>query len=457
MANVTFWKGTLAKYQEKVQAGLVEGRLYFIEDAANPTTMGALYLKDQLISPQRLTALALDTVDNVSSVTAKAVVDFVKANFDAKGAYDQAISGIEGRLDAVEAILAGYGEGGIATVKEDIEAVKAIASAALDFKGVVASEDALPTEGMTNGDVYYVTADSSEYVYIDVEGKQGWEKLGGVVDYTVFAEKAVVEAYTVNGKKISSNPVLVAADIEDVYSKTEVDGAIDADVAAAKAIIDAYTVGGVVISANPTLESMGVNSAIATAKGEAIEAAAEAAEAMTVNGVAFTDGAAVITAGDIMTEAGGTTTVSAELGRLDDAIKAITGEGEEGDATTIAGLAVKVNTLEGEMDAVEGRLDVVEPKVTTLEGEMDAVQAVLDGFGGEEQPAVVKTYVDEELAKKVDLDTYNGKIEDIEAYTVNGKAINTNPVLVAADIEDVYSKTEVDNAISAAALVWVEE
>ena len=142
MANaVSFWKGTLAKYQEKVQAGLVEGRLYFIEDSANPTTMGALYLKDQLIAPQRLTALTLETADNVSSVTAKAVVDFVKANFDAKGAYDEAISGINGRLDAID-------------------------------------------------------------------------------------------AYTVNGKAINTNPVLVAEDIEDVYSKTEVDEAIESAVEA---------------------------------------------------------------------------------------------------------------------------------------------------------------------------------------------------------------------------------
>lgn len=440
MANVTFWKGTLAKYQEKVAAsGLVDGRLYFIEDAENPTTLGSLYLKDVLISPQRLTALALTTDDNVSTVTAKAVVDFVKAQFADGSAYATKIAEIEGRLNvvepkvtAVEAILAGYGdgEGKVATVKEDVEAVKAIASAALDFKGVVADAESLPAEGMTNGDVYYVTADSSEYVYIDVEGKQGWEKLGGVVDYSVF----VTTDTKVNGKALSGDITLVAADIEDVYSKTEVDSAIDADVKAAKDAIDAYTVGGVAISANPTLESMGVTGAIATAKGEAIEAAASAAEAMTVNGVAFTDGAAVITAGDIMTEEGGTTTVSAELDRLDEAIKAITGEGEEGDATTIQGLAVQISEIKG----------------YTVNGKKISENPVLVAAD------IADVYSKTEVDNAIDADVAAAK-EIIDAYTVNGKAINTNPVLAAADIEDVYSKTEVDNAISAAALVWVED
>ena len=451
MANVTFWKGTFEKYQEKVTASsLVDGRLYFIEDAANPTTLGSLYLKNVLISPQRLTALALDTTDNVSTVTAKAVVDFVKAQFADGSAYATKIAEIEGRLDvlegyfggedgvdgrldaiegrmdaaegrldaaegrldgvedrldvvepkvtAVEAILAGFGgEDEPANVKTYVDEVKAIASAAMEFKGVKDSVSDLP-ETAENGDIYYVKADDTEYVYIAdkevTEGDSKWEALGGYVKADVYTKDEVDSLLTgkvdkttkVNGKALSGDITLVADDIDDVYSMTEVDGAIDADVAAAKAIIDAYTVGGVAISANPTLESMGVTSAITTAKGEAIAAA----EAMTVNGVAFTDGAAVITAGDIMTEAGGTTTVSAELGRLDDAIKAITGGGEEGDATTtIAGLAVQVSEIKG--------------------------------------------------------------------YTVNGKKISENPVLVASDIEDVYSKTEVDNAISNAALVWIED
>lgn len=325
MANaVTFWKGTKASFDPKVKA---LGRIYFVTDDDNN---GALYLGVQgetavearLISPARLTALTAEITDNLSTVTAKAVVDFVKAQieaaFGADSAYAGKIAEIEGRLDAaedaidavedrldvvepkvaaVEGILAGFGgEGEPATVKGAIDDVKAIASAALDFKGVVATVDALPTEGVANGDVYYVTEDSSEYVYIDVEGKKGFEKLGGVVDYSVFVTKTTkingkaldadvtltgadiavdategagtvaaklealqdaideitgtgedgdptsiaglaveisnIKNYTVNGKKISESPVLAAADIDDVYSKTEVDELLAGEVEA---------------------------------------------------------------------------------------------------------------------------------------------------------------------------------------------------------------------------------
>lgn len=280
MANaVTFWKGSLAAYQAKTP---VDGRLYFITDAGNES----LYLKNVLISPKRLTALAADTTDAVSTATAKAIVDFVKAQIDgafaAGSAYATAIAGIqgqiaaidgrlttaegdidtlEGRADAVDAILAGYGTGAgdIATVKEDIEAVKAIASAALDFKGTVEKEENLPATA-ENGDVYFVTEDQSEYVYANSK----WEKLGPVVDYSVFALKSDVKGTT--------------------------DG-LDSRIAANEAILTGFGTGEGKVAT--------VTAAIATAKGEAITAAAEAAEAMTVNGVAFTDGAAVITAANI--------------------------------------------------------------------------------------------------------------------------------------------------------------
>lgn len=49
-----------------------------------------------------------------------------------------------------------------------------------------------------------------------------------------------------------------------------------------------------------------------------------------------------------------------------------------GDGADAAGLVNRIATLEGEMDAAEDRLDVVEPKVDTLEDEMDAVEGRLD-------------------------------------------------------------------------------
>lgn len=53
------------------------------------------------------------------------------------------------------------------------------------FKGTVANKDSLPQTGNVIGDVYYVTEDSAEYVYLE----SGWEKLGPVVDLSGLVEK----------------------------------------------------------------------------------------------------------------------------------------------------------------------------------------------------------------------------------------------------------------------------
>ena len=337
MANaVTFWKGPKAQFDTKT---IALGRIYFVTDDDNN---GSLYLGVQgesavearLISPARLTALTAEITDNLSTVTAKAVVDFVKAqieeSFGADSDYATKIAEIEGRLDNVEGILAGYGDesDSYSTVKAHVDAVEAIASeakniasAAVEFKGVIDTVDELPAEA-ENGDIYYVKADDTEYVYIAdkvvTEGDSKWEALGGYV-------KA------------------------DVYTKEEADAAIDADVKAAKDAIDAYTVNGKAISTSPVLTGADI----------------------AVDG---TEGAA---------------TVAAKLGALQDAIDEITGTGEDGDPTSIAGLAVEIS--------------------------------------------------------------------NIKNYTVNGKKISENPVLAAADIADVYSKTEVEQLMDDAVLVWEDE
>lgn len=428
MANaVTFWKGTLAAYQLKTHE---EGRLYFITDAGNES----LYLKDTLISPKRLATLTADTTDAVSTATAKAIVDFVKAQvagaFADGSAYAVAIKGLqdqidaidgrlttaegdidtlEGRADAVDTILAGYGtgEGNIATVKEDIEAVKAIASAALDFKGTVEKEENLP-ETAENGDVYFVTEDQSEYVYAG--GK--WEKLGPVVDYSVFALKTDVKGTT--------------------------DG-LDARIAANEAILAGFgTEEGEVAT---------VTAAIATAKGEAIDSAAETAgglvdgleaevRAFTVNNKAFGESGAVVVDGtEILVKSGETTTVAAKLEALDDAIKSITGEGEEGDATTIAGLAVQVSEI----------------KNYTINGKKISENPVL--VAADIADVYSKTEVDTELGKKVDLTTYNGKVESIEGRLDATEGVaNGAAAAVATKVEQEAYNTkmgELDSAIGA--------
>ena len=419
MANaVTFWKGPASAFTGKT---IVDGRIYFVNDDDN---LGALYLgvasgettKAVMISPKRLTELALDTTDATSTVTAKAVVDFVNANFDAKGAYDGAISTINGLLKgfegegavkaaidakvaqsaydadkaATDAILAGYGvgEGKIATVKEDIEAVKAIAAAAMEFKGVKATVEELPTEGVENGDIYYVTADDTEYVYVAEESR--WEALGGYV-------KA------------------------DVYTKAEAD-----DLLAGK--VDKTT---------------------------------------TVNGKAL-DANVVLTGADIKVDASdNAATVAAKLGALQYAIDEITGTGEDGDPTSIAGLAVEISNIKNytvngkkisdnpvlvandiadvySKTEVEKLISDAEAgiKETTdgLAERLTATEGVANGAA-----AAVATKVEQG-----DFNTYKGEIEE----EFDGVAEELADRYTKSE---VYTKDEVDGAISAAALVWLED
>ena len=312
MANaVSFWKGTLAKYQEKVQAGLVEGRLYFIEDSANPTTMGALYLKDQLIAPQRLTALTLETADNVSSVTAKAVVDFVKANFDAKGAYDQAISDINGKLAGIEGTVA-----------------DAISGAVSEAKGTI-------------------------------------------------------DAYTVNGKAISTSPVLVAADIDDVYSKTEVDEAIESAVEA--------IMGG---EGDLTLDSLNGRLEAAEGKLDDVEGKVGAAITSAVSGLESTVN-----------------------GKLDTKV----------DSTVYEG---KVSSIEGRLDATEGVANGAAAAVATK-----VEQSAYDTKMGEVDAALADRYTKEEANGLLDL-----KANAADVYTK--EEVNT---MVSAALEFKGTVEAVEN------------
>lgn len=95
---------------------------------------------------------------------------------------------------------------GVVTLDLSTYALKSEVTAALHFKGVVATESALPAgsnwsdghgsdlpTGEIIGNVYVVEADNSEYVLIDVGTSSAhdykWEKLGPVIDLTGYATK----------------------------------------------------------------------------------------------------------------------------------------------------------------------------------------------------------------------------------------------------------------------------
>lgn len=167
----------------------------FSKDATVATAIDSKVAKED---GKELAATADIAKWNATSATVAAfpvfgdIVTHNAAEFEEAGAAAAA----EGRINAT---LANY------STTEQVEGkISAALSSVLKFKGVVATEAALPTEGMVEGDVYYVTEKSKEFVYVDEDGKKGWEELGGTVDYDGLFEsylapvKADIKANTDN-------------------------------------------------------------------------------------------------------------------------------------------------------------------------------------------------------------------------------------------------------------------
>lgn len=71
-----------------------------------------------------------------------------------------------------------------------LQAAIAALGTVLNFKGVKATYGDLPSTGNKYGDVWYVSADSSEYVWVDTgTGTGSWEQLGPTTDFSGFLTK----------------------------------------------------------------------------------------------------------------------------------------------------------------------------------------------------------------------------------------------------------------------------
>lgn len=71
-----------------------------------------------------------------------------------------------------------------------LQAAIAALGTVLNFKGVKATYGDLPSAGNKYGDVWYVSADSSEYVWVDTgTGTGSWEQLGPTTDFSGFLTK----------------------------------------------------------------------------------------------------------------------------------------------------------------------------------------------------------------------------------------------------------------------------
>ncbi len=117
-------------------------------------------------------------------------------------------------------------------------------------------------------------------------------------------------------------------------------------------------------------------------------------------------------------------TAFAKIATLDAQIKAITGEGEEGDATTIAGLAVKVSNNEQGIEAINKKIGGEFTEQNTVASEIKAAKTVVNEKAtghvtvsvteGADKNAVV-TIAENDIASAQDLSDVDDRVAAIEA------------------------------------------
>lgn len=133
---------------------------------------------------------------------------------------------VEGKADKATTI-SGYGITDAYTKKE----VDAKVASVYKYKGSVANEDALPTEGQVVGDVYNLEDTGMNVAWTG----EGWDKLGSVVDLTPYLTKEDA------GKTYAAKATtLTGYGITDAYTTTAVDNLL-ANKLDATSVIDGGT------------------------------------------------------------------------------------------------------------------------------------------------------------------------------------------------------------------------
>lgn len=157
----------------------------------------------------------------------------------------------------------------------------------LDFKGTVASASALPLTGNKKGDVYIVTADNSEYVWISASASgslSDYEKLGTTADLSGYLEKAggtMTGALAMGSHRITG--LANGASANDAVNYGQLTGLIktaagtiaasgtSAAVSYSGTLISAYAVmGGVMVSLDVTVTAGTVTFTTAEPPGAAV-------------------------------------------------------------------------------------------------------------------------------------------------------------------------------------------
>ena len=166
------------------------------------------------------------------------VADAINAKLGGNFGTEEGQQTVDAAIKAVDAKFASY-----STTEQVDGKINAALSSVLKFKGVVADKAALDAiTGMVEGDVYYVTAESKEFVYVDEDGKKGWEELGATVDY-----EGMLAPYLLIGETFTDGQILVAA----------VDGE------AKSAVTSGYKVGGAALEDAPAATTLATEKAVA--------------------------------------------------------------------------------------------------------------------------------------------------------------------------------------------------
>ena len=159
--------------------------------------------------------------------------------------------------DEIESLLSGYDTALRAYIanlyynKQETENLISALGAVFSFKGTVATTSQLPLSGNTIGDVYYVTAKSLEYVWIN-DGTARWEPLGEIVDLSAYYTKTEADSL-LNGK------VAIAQGDADKQLTTDANGNV---------ITEARpTIGGVTVKGAKSLADFGIQGTLTAALG----------------------------------------------------------------------------------------------------------------------------------------------------------------------------------------------
>lgn len=195
-------------------------------ELANSGVTAGTYTKVTVDAKGRVTTGANITVEDIGDLSDTLATLATKEELKSYVKTTEMNTALEGKADKATTI-SGYGITDAYTKKE----VDAKVASVYKYKGSVADESALPTEGQVVGDVYNLEDTGMNVAWTG----EGWDKLGSVVDLTPYLTKEDA------GKTYAAKATTLAGyGITDAYTTTAVDNLL-ANKLDATSVIDGGT------------------------------------------------------------------------------------------------------------------------------------------------------------------------------------------------------------------------